>query len=166
MLIQQLLLNQIHLRLWGNELGGAPPYIPFLYPLIVLLLPITVNNNYILFLSFLVGLTVDIFMDTGGMHAAACTVMAFCRGPILTMILPTKKEEYRMEEPGRKNLGFNGFIVYGIILLSIHHLVFFIQEIWSFKYMSYFLIKFFATLLTSIIFLFVQVSLFDKKPSR
>lgn len=166
MLIQQLILNQIPLRLWGNETGGAPPFIAMLYPLIIVLLPITIKNNYILIISFLIGLTVDIFSDTGGMHAASCVVMTFCRGPILSMILPTKKEDYRMEEPSRKNLGFNGFIIYGMILLSIHHICFFIQEIWSIKYISYFLIKLFATLATSFIFLFIHVTLFDKKATR
>lgn len=163
MLIQQLILNQIHLRLWGNETGGAPPFIPLLYPIIILLLPISTSKNYTLLLGFLAGLTVDIFMDTGGMHAAASLIMAFARNTILAMILPTKIEDFKGEEPGRKNLNFNGFLVYGLILFGIHHLVYYIQEIWSFRYMSYFLLKFFATLITSFIFLFIYISLFDKK---
>ena len=69
-LIQALVLNNI------NFLGYINPYI---YILFVILYPI--NNNRMLFIltSFFLGLTVDLFLDSGGVHAAATTLIAYAR---------------------------------------------------------------------------------------
>ena len=53
--------------------------IPYLYVLFILLLPFGIPNGLLFLLSFLTGLSVDIFYDTLGLNALACTVMAFVR---------------------------------------------------------------------------------------
>ena len=73
-LIQVLILNNI------NFLGYINPYI---YVLFILLYPIHNNRLLFIFLSFLLGLSVDLFLDSGGVHAAASVLVAYIRPLIL-----------------------------------------------------------------------------------
>lgn len=161
--IQVFLLNTINLRWWGSETGGAPPFIPFLYPIILLLLPVNTPTLIMLILSFFTGLTMDAFMNTGGMHAAACLIMGYARMSVLSSIIPNKIEEYRQSTPSARFMGFNSFILYAGILLLIHHIFFFILEVWSFRNLGYMLLKILVTFITSMIFVFIYGLLFDKK---
>ena len=61
-LAQALVLNNI------NFLGYINPYI---YILFIILFPIKNNRMLFVFLGFLLGLSVDLFLDSGGVHAAA-----------------------------------------------------------------------------------------------
>lgn len=161
--LQVWLLNEIHLRWWGDNISGAPPFVPYLYPLIILLLPINTPTWLMLLLSFGTGITIDAFMDTGGMHAAACLCMGYCRMPILSALFPNKIEEFRQSTPSARFMGLNAFMTYAGMLLLVHHLVFFIFEIWSFKSIGYLLLKVACTLVTSFLFVLVYTLLFDKK---
>src|SRR6218665_3537297 len=97
-LIQVLLLNKIPLRWWASP-GAIPPYTPFIYPLFILLLPLSTPVWFMLLSGFALGITVDTFMDTGGMHAAACVLMAFMRTRVLTTLLPKRLSEYQNTAP-------------------------------------------------------------------
>src|SRR6478609_515542 len=88
-LIQVLLLNKIFL-IWWTAPGGIPPYVPYIYPLFILLLPFATPVWFLLIAGFAMGVTVDMFMDTGGMHAAACVLMAFLRTIVLESLLPKR----------------------------------------------------------------------------
>ena len=69
-LVQILILNHI------NFLGYVNPY---LYILFIILFPINNDRILFIFLSFLIGLTIDMFSDSGGVHAAACVAIAYIR---------------------------------------------------------------------------------------
>ena len=49
----------------------------FIYLLIILHLPVNISTISLLVISFLVGLTVDMFYDTGGIHAVGTTFIGF-----------------------------------------------------------------------------------------
>jgi len=49
---------------------------PYFYVLFVLLLPFDMPRSAMLLMAFFLGLTIDLFSNTLGMHAAACTWMA------------------------------------------------------------------------------------------
>ena len=63
-----LVLIQVLVLININFLGYINPYI---YILFIILFPIKNNRLLFIFLSFLLGLTVDLFLDSGGVHAAA-----------------------------------------------------------------------------------------------
>lgn len=153
--LQILLLNNINLRWWSSENGGAPPILPFIYPLAILLLPIKIKDSYLLLIAFSIGIILDAFMDTGGMHAAACVLMAFMRKSILNFLYPTQLEEAGLITPSPKNMGWTPFITYVAILIGVHHLFYFIIEIWSFSSLGYLLIKFFTTYITSMLLILI-----------
>ena len=73
-LLQVLLFSNI------NFLGYINPYI---YILFIILYPVKNNRILFLFISFLMGLIIDIFMDSGGINATAALVVAFIRPAVL-----------------------------------------------------------------------------------
>lgn len=161
--IQVLLLNHIYLRWWGTNISGAPPFIAYIYPLIILLLPMNMPRWVMLLLSFGTGLTMDAFMNTGGMHAAACLLMGYLRRPILSSIIPNRMEEFKQATPSASFMGLNSFLLYALVTLFIHHFFFFLLEIWSLKSIGYLLLKTLATLATSLFFILIYHFLFEKR---
>lgn len=163
-LIQVLLLNKIPLR-WWSQPGGIPPYIPFIYPLFILLLPLSTPVWFMLLSSFAMGITIDTFMDTGGIHAAACVFMAFMRSRILSALLPKRLSEYQNMSPNIKSMGWTPFLTYSAVLLMLHHTVFYVIEIWSFQSIPYLLLKIVISLATSMVFIALYSLLFSSSIS-
>jgi cell shape-determining protein MreD len=126
----------------------------FPYVLFILLLPFETPKLVVLLCAFITGLTIDMFYDTAGMHAAACTLIGFLRYYILKLLSP--REGY---EPGHTpnvdSMGPVWFITYSALIIFIHHLFFFYMEIFRF---SEFFSTFFRVILSTIgTFCFVYV---------
>jgi rod shape-determining protein MreD len=137
-LLQVLILNNVQFSGYIN---------PYLYVLFILLLPLNIENWILIILAFLLGLSVDIFSDTLGLHSAATVFMAFCRPAIIR--LGYKKPDYETTNiiPSIKALGFRWFLTYAFILVGIHHfLLFYIEE---FNFHDFFT-TFFRTILSII----------------
>jgi rod shape-determining protein MreD len=66
-----------------NFLGFIMP-LPYL--LFIILYPVNGNRSGLLITSFLLGLTMDVFSNSGGVHAAACVTLAYFR-PYLSLRL-------------------------------------------------------------------------------
>lgn len=122
-LIQVFVLNNI-------QLGG---YInPYLYVLFILLLPFEIPDWLLLFIALIVGLTIDMFTNTQGMHAAATVFTAFLRPYMLSLISPRDGYEFGTK-PSIAQLGFTWFITYASILVFLHHLLLFYIEVFRFS---------------------------------
>lgn len=125
---------------------------PFLYILFILLLPFKIPNALLFLLAFLTGLTVDVFYDTLGLHAAACTVLAYVR--IVFISVTVQREGFDNEpDPSLGIMGFRWFIFYAIILTFFHHLVLFSFEAFRFSEFGYILIR---TILSSVFTVFLM----------
>ncbi len=122
-IFQVLILNNIQLY---NVLN------PYFYVLFILLLPLDISAWAILFLSFFLGLSVDVFSDTGGIHAAASVFMAFCRPLVLIIVTPRGGYEHE-PSPSLSNMGARWFITYSSILVLLHHLLLFNIEVFRFN---------------------------------
>ncbi len=133
-IFQVLILNNV-------QLGGFIN--PYLYVFFILMLPLETPGWLLLFLSFLMGLSIDMFSNTAGMHAAACTFMAFCRPYLLRMLAPREGFE-RASNPTIQKFGISWFLTYAGILILIHHFTLFYLEIFR-------LSSFFSTLLRVIL---------------
>nr|WP_052519820.1 rod shape-determining protein MreD [Nonlabens ulvanivorans] len=59
---------------------------PLVYLLFIMLYPVDNNRWSFLILSFLLGLIIDTFQDTGGAHAAASLTLAFVRPVLLKLV--------------------------------------------------------------------------------
>ena len=118
-LIQVLVLNNI------NFLGSINPYI---YILFIILYPIKNNRMLFIFLSFLLGLTVDLFLDSGGVHAAACVTVAYARPVILKFVFGAIYDHQTIKFTTTE---FGKRITYISIIVIIHHLILFSLEIFN-----------------------------------
>ena len=58
----------------------------FIYPAFILLLPIRTPDTLLIFFGFLLGITIDLFYDSPGVHASALVFMAFIRPKILKFL--------------------------------------------------------------------------------
>lgn len=121
-LLQVLILNNIML------FGFITPYV---YPLFIILLPLNINHIQSLFLAFVFGLCIDFFQDSGGVHAAACLVIAYIRPLVLRFSFGIN---YDYQTLKFYNEGFKQRFNYIGIMVIAHHLVMFSLEAFSFKY--------------------------------
>ena len=117
--LQAMVFNHI------NFLGYINPYI---YILFIILYPVKNSRTLFLFLSFLLGLTMDLFSDSGGIHAAACVSIAYVRPVILKFSFGTI---YEYQSIKFDNVEFTSKLLYITILTVIHHLVLFSLEIFN-----------------------------------
>ncbi len=162
MLIQIFILNKITLQ-WWLQPAGFPIFIPYVYPLFILLLPFDTSVVTLLILGFITGLTVDIFTGTAGMHACATVLLAYLRTNVLNALLAKNPSEYYSQSPSIKNMGWMPFLVYSGFLILLHHIVFFIVELWSLNNIGYLMLKIVASALTSLLFIIAYILLFTRQ---
>jgi len=102
-----------------NFLGDLNPYV---YVIFILLYPIVNNRLLFIFVSFLLGLSIDIFLDSGGMHAAASVAIAYIRPLFLKFSFGAA---YDYQAIKFSNTGFSQRLVYFLFLIVIHHFILF-----------------------------------------
>jgi len=150
-LIQVLVLNNI------NFLGYINPYI---YILFIILFPIKNNRLLFIFLSFLLGLTVDLFLDSGGVHAAACVSIAYIRPVILKFAFGMTYEHQTVKFSSTE---FGQRFTYFSIIILIHHLILFSLEIFNTSKIILILKKsLFSSIFTILLCLLITI-LFSRK---
>ncbi len=144
-LLQVLVLNRMELGRWVS---------PFIYPLFVLLLPFEVPRWLVLLLSFAIGLSVDVFSNTLGIHAAATVLVGYARYGITALLRP--QADYQPTDlPTLGIMGFRWFATYAALCIVVHHLACFSLEFFSFHYIGDIFLKtiFSATLSMAMILL-------------
>lgn len=152
-LIQIAILNNIQLNGFLN---------PYMYVLFILLLPFETPNWLLLVLAFFLGISIDVFSNTLGMHASACVFMAYLRPYILNYL--SVREGYEQGTlPGVYHYGFSWFLKYSIILVLAHHTFLFFIEMFSFANFSETIIRIiFSTFFTLTLVVTSQFLMFRK----
>lgn len=136
-LVQVLIIQNINLS----------SYIILLpYVLIIILLPFEFSRLSVLFISFFVGVCIDYFYDSSGLHASACTIMGFSRYYILKFISPRDGYDLGVK-PTVNDMGLAWFLSYAGLLILVHHVFFFYLEVFRF---NEFFRTFFRVFLSSI----------------
>ena len=120
----------------------------FIYPVIILMLPIRLTRHYVILLGFAIGLIIDLFYDTVGVHAFALTAMAYARGLLLNYVEP--RGGYTMVmSPVRSVMGLNWLLIYTAVSYGIHSFLYYTAEIFTFVYFGQILLKTIITFLLS-----------------
>jgi rod shape-determining protein MreD len=161
--LQVLILNNITLYLFTEPAGSL--FVPLVYPLFILLLPFETPVWVLLFLGFFMGCSIDAFMTTAGMHAAATLLIAYLRTNVLNALMPHNLNEYAGQQPSIKNMGWMPFLVYSGFLIFVHHITFFMLESWSWVSLLSVLVKILTSFITSMSFILVYILLFTKQSS-
>jgi hypothetical protein len=125
-LLQVLILNNIQLSGYIN---------PYIYILFILTLPFDTPKWGLLVLGFILGLSVDLFTHTVGMHTSATVFLAFLRPALLNSMEP--RGGYDPDSnPSIQDYGLRWFFRYAAISILAHHLFLFFIEV--FKLESFF----------------------------
>ncbi|AFM03814.1 hypothetical protein Fleli_1383 [Bernardetia litoralis DSM 6794] len=125
----------------------------FVYVGFLLLLPLEISLTALLLLGFGMGLAVDIFYDTAGVHAATMVIIAFIRPSLIQFLRPSGGYE-AIEKPTLSKLGFNWFVMYAGITLLLHHSILFLIQ--GSNFLLWFS-NFFVILASTFLSLFVLV---------
>lgn len=138
---------------------------PYLYILFILLLPFETPNVVLFALSFILGLTIDAFYDTPGLHAASCVLLAFVR--TLFISITVQKEGFDNEpEPTLSIMGFRWFFTYALILTLFHHFFLFNLEVFRFSEIPYTLSRFVLSSIFTVFLMLLTGFLFFRRKER
>lgn len=135
---------------------------PFFYVLFIILLPFYTPRALLLFLSFGLGLTVDIFTNTPGVHASACLLVGFLRPGVLQLITSRETLE-SVNAPRVGSMGFQWFAGYVTFLVIIHHFFLFFIEAFTFEAFHITLLRIIlSSVLSVVLILLSQFIIFRK----
>ncbi|MBZ9787088.1 rod shape-determining protein MreD [Psychroflexus sp. CAK57W] len=149
-LVQVMILN--HFEVFG--------YInPYIYPLLIILLPFNINSIQKLLLAFVLGICIDIFEDSGGIHAAATLIIAYLRPLFLRNAFGLS---YDYQTLKFYDAPFRSRLVYVSFMVIIHHVVLFSLEIFSVNHLLYLLEKIVYSSIFSIILIMITLNLIRK----
>lgn len=157
LVLQVFLLKQIS---WG--FGGREYLFVFVYPLFLMMLPIRMIRHLVILLGFVLGLSVDLFYETLGIHAAAATLSAFLRPIVLSAVSP--REGYNIKHhPTVNDLGWSWFLSYAAWFLGIHLLLFFSIQTFTLYFWADILLKTVFSFIASYAVVVLLVLIFNPK---
>ena len=116
--VLQLVCNKI--VLWGVAM-------PVVFIYLILRLPVNLHGGWVLTIAFFSGLIIDIFDNTPGMNALACTLMAAVRRPVFNMFV-SRENDMNIPIPSVDSMGVGDYFKYISTLVTVYcTLIFMIQ---------------------------------------
>jgi rod shape-determining protein MreD len=134
---------------------------PFPYLLFIILYPVNSNKTGLLVASFFLGLLVDMFCNSGGVHAAACLVLAFVRPYIFKFAFGLSYEYQTVKLNDVLTPQRFSFILVAVV---IHHFILFLLEIFQMSFILEILLKTVLSTIFTIIICILIIYLI--KPNR
>lgn len=131
--------------------------IPIIFIYLIVRLPLTLNINIVLTIAFLTGLLVDIFSNTQGMNALACTILSFVRRHILRLYVP-REEDISEGEVSIKSIGFTSYFKFLLTIVFLYCAMIFTIESFSF----FNPLRLISQILSSTIFSFIIILGIDR----
>jgi len=150
--MQVLIFNNINLFGYIN---------PYIYIIFIFYYPLKKEKGLFLFLSFLLGLCIDFFSNTGGINAAATLLIAYIRLPLLSSIL--RKSDFDLQLFNIRSISFGKAISFIALLTLIHHLILFSLDYFSLTDFGSIITKTLITSVFSIFLILLGIILFTKK---
>ena len=142
MILQVLLVDQLQL------LGVCHPYI---YIMCLMMMPVAMSHNVSMVVGALVGLVMDVFCNSLGVHMVACIFLMFIRPYVLGMMV--NDIDRLNEQISLRALGIEALIKYSAILVVLHHLIVFMLAAWSMSHFGYVLLETLVSGLMTLIFI-------------
>lgn len=149
LLIQCLVLKGIDLSVGEFDFMHI-----IIYHLFILLLPLNMPRWSILLAAFFMGIGVDLFYDSPGLHASAAVFTAFLRKPILKFLEP--QGGYNVNEiPSLHHFDVSWVIIYTTILTLANFIWYFSMQAFSFVFFFDIVLNTIFSFIISIIFLMI-----------
>lgn len=128
----------------------------FLYIAYLFFLPVESNPLFLMLAGFLMGIAIDVFYDSLGLHSFACVFVMYTRNYWLSLITPQGGYDSN-DTPSIAAHGMQWFLVYTIPLVFLHHSIVFFVEAGGFQMFWFTLWKIItSTLFTTLVTLIVQ----------
>ncbi|MCK9290842.1 MAG: hypothetical protein WCR58_00280 [Bacteroidales bacterium] len=156
LLLQVWVINNIRLGGYVN---------PFVYVLFIMMLPIAVPGWLLLISAFGVGMIMDIFMSTAGLHSAALLLMAFTRPAVIRLITGSSIPE-NISYPSISQMGDRGWISYTLVMVLIYHGSLFLLESFSFQQIEYTFLRIILSSIASAIIILLLSYLFVNRSAK
>lgn len=152
LLAQVLVLNNVLF------LGYINPYI---YILFIMLLPFDSPRWLLLVLAFMLGICVDAFQNSMGLHAFSCVLIAYYRTPILHFLLPQLKSKKQSNlEFSLQEFGLQRALIYTSSMVLIHHFALFSLEAFRPEVLSILIRTISSAFLSILLLIIIQYLLF------
>jgi len=156
LLLQLVLLKRIDITF------GDFNYIHFsIYPIIFALLPYKTNKMALVSFGFFIGLFVDLFYDSLGIHAAASTFTCYVRHYLLNLLSPV--DGYGKDALTPFKYGLPWFVTYLSVLLFIHLLILYGLEAFSLVYIKEILLRTVFSFIASLFAIMLGMLIFNPK---
>ncbi|MCJ7820248.1 MAG: rod shape-determining protein MreD [Bacteroidales bacterium] len=123
MLLQLLVFNNIQFSGYVN---------PYVYVMLIIILPLNMPSWIILIIAFMTGFTVDAFSGTMGVHTFATVLAGFMRPWIISLNI-TREAADPVTAPSVQNNGLRWFFTFTLLIVLVHHLALFYVEVFSFS---------------------------------
>jgi len=159
-IIRFVLLLTAQIAIFNNiDLFG---YInPYPYILFILLYPVNSNRAGLLVASFLLGLSVDFFANSGGIHATACLLLAYIRPTFFKFAFGLSYEYQTIKINDRLSPERFTFILISILT---HHFILFLLEFFKFAFIFDAFLRTIATTIFTLLASILIIYLF--KPNK
>lgn len=134
---------------------------PFPYVLFILLFPVNSNKSGLLLASFFLGLIMDMFCNSGGIHATACVVLAYFRPYIFKFSFGLSYEYQTVKLNDVLTPERFSFIV---VAVALHHFTLFILEAFQFSFFWDILLRSLLSIVFTVILCIIIIYLI--KPNK
>jgi rod shape-determining protein MreD len=135
---------------------------PYVYFLFILWLPFRMGRRTIMIYAFALGICLDFFTKTPGLHAAPCVLIAYLRPFIINLLIPNEGDT-NFNEPSITSMGFAPYLTYVTLLTLFHHAFLFLLEALQFADFLYFIIKTLLSVAISLLIILIAELLFVRK---
>jgi rod shape-determining protein MreD len=137
--------------------------VPYLYFLFLIWLPFNMNRIGLMFLAFIFGLTLDYFLVTPGLHAAACVLVAYVRPFLIGILIRQETIEQSNGAPSISSMGFAPYALLVLVLTLLHHGYLVLLEWLQFGNFIYFIGKVISSTAISLLLVLITELLFSRK---
>mgnify|MGYP005840767533 CR=1 FL=1 len=135
---------------------------PYIYIYFILLLPFELPPLIITLLSFLMGISIDLFSGTIALHAFASTIAGYLRPYILKLFSPHDGYE-KNTAPTIAFYNLRWWIKYSLFITMIHHSVLFFTETFHFHHIFFTFAKILASSTLTIVLMILLQYFFHKR---
>ena len=148
-----LFLVLVVVQLVCNKIVLFNVAMPVVFIYLILRLPVNLHGGWVLTVAFFSGLIIDIFNNTPGMNALACTLMAAMRRPVLNAMATTEKD-MNQPIPSVDTLGMGDYFKYMATLVTLYCTLIFLIQAFTLHNIALTLARIGASSLLSIVIIF------------
>lgn len=154
-LLQGLVFNQI-------QFSGL--VYPMVYSIAIIILPVETSLLLSVSIAVILGIGVDMFSDTFGLHTSSAILIAYSRPTVLKLLRPRDGYDSVLLL-SIHDMGKAWFLTFATIIVGIHNLWFFTFELLRFDLIFTIILKtVFSTIVTLFIIILLQYLLY--KPTK